>query len=747
MRLTLRNLLAYMDDLLDPESARIIGQKTEESEFASGLLHRIRDVTRRVKLGSPEVIDRKAALDPNTVAEYLDNTLPADRVTDFEKACLDSDVELAEVAACHQILTLVLGEPAEVRPQSRVRMYQLPATAASHTYIESDKADAGENHRIDTPTLPPVRRRQTAVPEYLLEARRRRKRLLWIAAIAAVLGVAVYLGVSGPEGVFFDSGEESASPGDQLAMHTSPPQPQSSVPSSAPAEPLPAAEPVPSTPEATEKPSPDLPINSAPAPVNPDAPSPEAVVQEPTGQSSPVPDSVVPIKPVPVPPPAINAASEVPIPVTPLEPSDPPLAPSPDPGHLAGSSVPAGMPDDREPMIAEPLVPEVAEQGRELGRLITPDEMVLAADKTGHPFLRVASSEPLREGQRVVSLPTSRPVIRIDGKLNVEMVDGGEVHLLPSEENGPLGLEITSGRMIFTPTDEAGTVSVALRADGLAGLLSLADPTTLVALEVGRTKDPIQDPLTRPAPLTARLWAVSGKFSWTPEGAAETSLEGPIMIDLATGAASAPTPQDAPEWVKADLTGTIPRQASGMLNRAFQEYHKEADLVLRENADHRRREVRELARQSLSWIEYFDPVVEVLDSPERYVEWPELIELLRDSVRRGPRTAQAVRNAMGVKFGPRGEELYELLWKYDTEQLSSQSAKRLVQYLDDNDLPFRVLAFRNLNRITGLGYYYRPEESEFERRPSVQRWSAWAQRIPGGETPVAPEKAPEASVQ
>ncbi|GIW88803.1 MAG: hypothetical protein KatS3mg108_3127 [Isosphaeraceae bacterium] len=123
MRLTLRTLLCWLDDTLPAAEVRAIGQQVHESAYARELVERIRKVTRQRRLSVPPSSGPEAT-DPNLVADYLDNTLPADKVAEYERLCLKSDVHLAEVASAHQILSL-LGQKAKVPPDARYRMYHL----------------------------------------------------------------------------------------------------------------------------------------------------------------------------------------------------------------------------------------------------------------------------------------------------------------------------------------------------------------------------------------------------------------------------------------------------------------------------------------------------------------------------------------------------------------------------------------------------------------------------------------------
>lgn len=132
MRLTLRTLLAYLDNTLSPADAEVLRNKLTESGFATALVARIRKTISRPDLGAapPTAVD--PVNDANAVSEYLDSTMSAEQIAEIERATLESDQRLAETAACHQILTMVLGQPAVVSEPLRRRVHSLGDASITH---------------------------------------------------------------------------------------------------------------------------------------------------------------------------------------------------------------------------------------------------------------------------------------------------------------------------------------------------------------------------------------------------------------------------------------------------------------------------------------------------------------------------------------------------------------------------------------------------------------------------------------
>ena len=113
-------------------------------------------------------------LDPNSVAEYLDNVMPPDAVGDFERICLESDVHLAEAAACHHVLTMILGQPADIDPIARQRMYTIATEAGERKSLRIEPAHkpAAAAAAVAVSSAGPAARsqprsRSTEIPEYL----------------------------------------------------------------------------------------------------------------------------------------------------------------------------------------------------------------------------------------------------------------------------------------------------------------------------------------------------------------------------------------------------------------------------------------------------------------------------------------------------------------------------------------------------------------------------------------------------
>lgn len=105
MRLTLRTMLAYRDRVLRPADAEDLHRRIQSSEDAGNLLRRIDSLAKHHFAPSPTIVGKGLSGDPNSYAEYLDDVLVSEKVPEFEKSCLESDVHLNELAECHSLLS------------------------------------------------------------------------------------------------------------------------------------------------------------------------------------------------------------------------------------------------------------------------------------------------------------------------------------------------------------------------------------------------------------------------------------------------------------------------------------------------------------------------------------------------------------------------------------------------------------------------------------------------------------------
>ncbi|MEE8453114.1 MAG: hypothetical protein V3R99_14405 [Thermoguttaceae bacterium] len=727
MRLTLRTMLAYLDGILEPDDAQELGRRIEESEQATSVLHRTQDVMRRLRLGAPSLTSNTPGLDPNTVAEYLDNTLQDDRVADFEKVCLESEVHLAEVAACHQVLTLVLGEPAEIDPASRQRMYRLldlkhavavsppPPPPAKQEAADVAISGNGKNHGGLPDKEPSERglRQKPVVPDYLRDPPRKKRRLLAPAVALAAVVCVVALGLYGA-GQF----EPGTPLGDLLGV------------------------------EATEvaggmDPA-VLPSDQDPPDVGPVADEPDTPIEQ--NNTVEQGNAVNQLPPPPLGNPTIDPGSE------------PPDAPLPDALTEPGSELPnAPLPNNTglpvpEPSAIEPHadVPEIETPDVEVPEVQAPIPEVVAGLATEGQILlrmepqsavwqRARFQEGLYSQTRLISLPTFRPKIAMNSGITVQLVDGTEVELLPGDNRISDGMKMAYGRAILTPGQEP-LRRFRLQVGDRSGVIVFADAQSAVAVEVATVRAPGTDPEALPAPLVARIYPRTGTLTWTWEdtprqetGAEESALHQSLQIVagqcLVVDARSAQPSVSAaalPEWITPDMTAALDARGSKMLEPALQA-DRSVSLSLIELLDHRMAEVRWVAVRCLGHIGVFEPMVVALNDPTHKAAWPAWplhIEQLTKALARGPEVAEQVRRAMEKQFGhDEAVAAYRMLWGYTLQGLKEGEGQTLVDYLDHDLLAIRVLSFHNLETETRLRLYYEPEETAAKRRASIRSWN------------------------
>lgn len=760
MRLTLRTLLAYLDNTLDEQDAEILRRKLAESGFATQLVQRIRAMLANQSLLAPSPEAVGPVEEANVISEYLDSTLPAEQVAEIERACLESDPHLAEAAACHQILTMVLGQPAEVSPELRSRIYELPdtriediaATSGSFSSVAipddqptlqlQDNIPTADQSSLDSDPVEPVGvsdsgvsdaptrlRESGAVDDFpggpalagsrprtsedgLYGGSIRPSRITPWLVFLALAGVLLFALTR----IF----QPLLNPGELASVsETQSPKVEVEVP---PEEaPMMVDIPTPEGEPDVEESDAEFDMDELPAP---NLPTP---VEE-TARRTPVMDAlremesestdVAKADPVETP----SATEETAKPPTEVAaPAEDVAPPAPE---MVAETVPPPSEDVSPPVPETPDTeeadkPKVAAIGKVMG-----GDTLLTAWIDGR-WARLRKDVVISSGVPISCAPSFRAEILAPNEAKLTLIGPVQASWSIDDDEQPV-MHVEYGRVIITAGEPNTEMKIQLGQEMLT--LSLAEPQTVAAASVTHFRAPGFDPLnpSNRIPLSGVL-SVQGELAVGAEGKSEKldtkqqwvkrGKAGPKVSDL----------DASPAWTDPPDAADVSLEASareGLLELLKSE--QPLEIALREATLFRRSEVASLAAQSLLSLGLGDVYFSgngILSEPKQKAYWTDHFKALVACVDRSAEAAEELKTAIGNMDSPNETPLFRLLTGYSQKQLVEGGDEELVEMLKSPSMSVRVLALENLRKITGTALYFRPDqESSVRREKDIKKW-------------------------
>ncbi len=703
MRLTLRTMLAYLDDVLDPADAETLKKKIEESDFASGLVDRIRGALKKLRMDAPKLDGKGIGNDANTVAEYLDSALTQDRVAEFERVCLESDKHLSEAASCHQILTIVLGKPADVPPNLRERIYLLGNPDRAPAHAARGTAAVLADASTVPPPIPagngkPVQRpAPLEVPEYLRAGRTSSIwPLLGFTAAALLIGLVV-LRAQGPFDSTHPLAKLFAGSKDIAEAPSEPAAPSDVAPKTDEKTAIVATD---STPAATDS----APSTSLPA--SPGATENVAATTSPNAAT----------------------AADVPPPESPDKVIVATAAPLVPPGPAVPETPDTTVPPPAPPAVAvTPKLPTAKLPGTEIapkpkpadvGRYTSDGQLLATLDPNDGLWYVKQPQEILSAGERLVVLPPYRPQLALPSAVQLTFVGEASLRMEEPDENRIPRVSVAYGRFLAATAGKAGA-QVQLDLAGVKGQLTLVDADSVLAIKLAKWVPPGADPEAADGLLVIEMYNANGRASWQQ---GETKVDIPsrhVHVYVGIDPPETHGPFFSPEWIDAKSIKPIDRDAATALEKLV-DFERPLNLSLQEVT--KDRPVRALAARCLAALGEFEPILRELSDGNQYSFWPSEFEALQHSLSRSPETAAKVRQTLGLLRSVDSKELYRLLWGYSEEQLAQGAAGQLVKLLEHDQMDMRVLAYSNLVSITGVWGFYRPERSAVQNKTAIQKF-------------------------
>lgn len=719
MRLTLRTLLAYLDDMLEPAETKLIGQKIQESAVAGKLVSLIRLVVRQRRLKAPSVSGPNIGIDPNVIAQYLDITLPPEEVVEVERVLLTSDELLAEVASCHQILALSHGKTTEIASSSRERLYALgPVATADQLQVDEPKSAAKVESDL-TPGEAVAERNGSVVaavskaaakpassheiPEYLRQSSWSQR--IFPASIIALL-VTVCLGL-----LIFDSGFLNGIKDAKRELSKSEPG------------------------------------KSAITDDNADAP------KEPHAEGDTTIAKVTPVEPlIPTTPPSIPSIDPKPpadVPDRPAIPVKPPVTDVPADAVAATRPATPTIPANAVPVADDP-VPVL---NPALVQYTSNDGVVLRHDETQHHWFLLPRRSVVPPGERLAILEPFEASLDFDRGAVVATVMGDTaLRIMPPDRTTSTGLDIRRGRIILRSVRrDAVKPLISVRIGNELWRLEFQTPDTTCSIEVTpREPNKFEKPL-EPDWYSGVLRVQTGSIKWTnADGETQKlGLDSALEISHTAVKAFPVSAAYSPDWMDAQKRKQSPlRRFATNFEKQF-EVDQPVENTLLALIHDPNAKITELAIRGMTLTDSTAALVQALAE----CNFEEGRFAARDGLRtwlaRDTSRGAAMKELLAQHYPPNDALIvYTLLWGFPPDEGANRATSMdLVNCLRNQHTEIRELAYYWIVHLTGRKWEFRAIDAVSGRSEgAVRKIEAHVTKTGALVKPAEKDAAPKAGL-
>ncbi|MCA9019923.1 MAG: hypothetical protein KDA74_07280, partial [Planctomycetaceae bacterium] len=209
-----------------------------------------------------------------------------------------------------------------------------------------------------------------------------------------------------------------------------------------------------------------------------------------------------------------------------------------------------------------------------------------------------------------------------------------------------------------------------------------------------------------------------------------------------------PKPLRVPHWVEPDYKDNS--YLSRRLIAAFAKELKDGQLVsltMPAITKDLKPNVSDLATKSLALTNRYQELVKVLNEVDHHESRIAAINGIRNWLLRDPENGKLLNEALQSQFSPQMVEILErLLWGFQQEDAQDRFISgRLVEWLENNNVAVRELAFNYINELTGRTVDYSAIATPTQRRATARRWFTHIEKHgslldPQEASPASPDK-------